>query len=89
MWVQSVCLIDGEPAAFLPLAVRSEFHQLYKLNSTRNLQEEETFAETLRHTPSLYTLIYLLLRSIQGLNSHSVYSQEAQMGILFIFKCLL
>lgn len=54
VWVQSVCvcLKDGEQAASLPLAVRSEFHQLYKLNSTRNLQEEERFAETSRHSLS-------------------------------------
>lgn len=39
---------------FLPLAVRSEFHQLYKLNSTRNLNMEKTSAVTIHSNTRFY-----------------------------------
>lgn len=44
---------------FLPLAVRSECHQLNKLNSTRNLHKDKTLTMTIRSNTHLLEILTL------------------------------
>lgn len=70
----------------LPLAVRSEYHQLYKLNSTRNLNMEKTPTITIHSNTCWYNTYCFILDWIPAtFYQHDKGFSRTTAGKLFIF----